>query len=120
MASRRKSRASRSSRKSHRSSRRFGDVREEVVDLEPGDLRPQKQGWVRRGEARSTRYAVFDRAKVEQRHGSITSQNKIRIATALTGWRFAYRGAGRAFCDEPKLKVAGQKVMVTVDCGVDI
>jgi hypothetical protein len=116
MASRRKSRASRSSR----SSRRFGDVRETVIDLEPGDLRPQKQGYVRTSEARSTKYAVFDRAKVEQRHGPITPKNKVGIATALTGWRFAYRGAGRAFCDEPKLKVVGAKVMVTADCGVDI
>ena len=104
MASRRKSRASRSSRKSRRSSRRFGDVREEVVDPQRLGLRPQKEGWVRRGEARSTKYAVYDRSIVERRHGPITAQNKVEIATALTGWRFVYRGAGRAFCDEPKLK----------------
>lgn len=88
--------------------------------MEPGDLAPQKQGYVVRGEASSQRYAVFDRAKVEAKYGPITSQTKAHIATALTGWHRYHRGAGRSFCDDPSLKVVGRKVMVTVRCGQDI
>jgi hypothetical protein len=65
-------------------------------------------------------WAVFDTKAAEAEVGWVADTGNTEFAERLTGWRYSYRGPGRAFSDEPCVRVYGRKLIVTQRRGVDV
>jgi hypothetical protein len=68
----------------------------------------------------SYQYAVYDKRDAETEFGRIEDGGHSEFAEKLTGWYEFYRGAGRAFGQDPVLKVYGKKILVYQLRGLDI
>jgi hypothetical protein len=90
--------------------------------FEDADPKPTRCG-AKSDEDWTRKWAVFSRKDVEEAYDLPEKDDHkgwTALAESLTGWYRFYKGPGRAFGDDPSIRVSRTRVLVTHTTALDI